>query len=204
MATEMYKQLMIEYRKLAKRADQRLVRIERYAGKKEPIKGESAVKGMEKITSYAYRVAIHDISKWSGADAKRFNTNPPNTTAELKAKIRDIRKFLESETSTLRGVKNTYIKRVQTINEKYGTDFTWEQFAEFTQSKLFEKLDSRFYLGNVFTAIGVIQDNKKDIVNAMKNREMVHIQTEDDDLIVEDTVNEILKDYGKEVKKLFL
>lgn len=194
MATEMYKQLMSEYRRYAKRADQRLVRLEKYAQEQQ----------FKSVTSYAYRKAIHDINKWSGADAKRFNVKPPNTTAELKAKIADIKQFLGSETSTKRGIVNTYKRRVDTINEKYGTNFTWEQFAEFTQSKLFEKLDSRFYLGNVFMAIGVIQKNLDSIKDGMKKRELVHIQTEDDDLIVEDTVNSILKEYGKDVKKLFL
>ena len=194
MATEKYQQLMREYRTLAKRADQRLVRIEKYAS------GPEAKQGFEKLTSFAYRNALHDIQKWSGADAKRFNVAPPNTTAQLKAKMADIRKFLESSTSTLRGTKNVYQKRVNTINEKYGTDFTWESFAEFTHSKMFEKLDSRFYAGNAFRAIGVIQENKEEIVQGLKDHKQVHIET--DDMILDATVNDIIKDYGKELKQL--
>ena len=71
-----------EYRKLAKRADQRLLRLEEYAGRK----------GFSGILSFAYRVAKRDIRSWSGDTQKkpRFNTAPPKNTNQLKAKIADI------------------------------------------------------------------------------------------------------------------
>lgn len=212
MATEKFEELMREYRRLAKRADQRLVRIERYAGQREAIKGEKAIPGMEKLTSYAYRKALWDIKKWSGAEAKRFNTAPPNNTNQLKAKIADIRNFLESDTSRVTTTRNIYQKRVDTINEKYGTSFTWEQFGEFMNSKLYEKLSNTYYLAEILRAFGVIQQNKKQIKDALTNRQPVHIQLSDEkledgtvikkDLILEENVNNILSEYGLEIKKL--
>ena len=59
-----YAELEKEYHRLAKRADQRLVRLEGYRHDK----------GYESITSYAYATAQKAIKEWSGDKATRFNT----------------------------------------------------------------------------------------------------------------------------------
>lgn len=117
------------YRRLAKQADQRLVRLEAY----------SYDKGYKRIKNWAYRKALKDIKHWSGEDATRFNTSPPTKqkgevkivdTQKLEAKIRDIRSFLEMPTSTKSGVMATYKNRAASINASQGTNLTWEQLAD--------------------------------------------------------------------------
>lgn len=116
--------LEAEYRRLAKRADQRLVRL----------KGYRHDKGFENILQYAYRQAMQDIRSWSGKGAERFNTKPPESDADLKRKIADIKKFLASPTSS----KKEILKRTKQMNENeklFGQgekgNFTWEEWAKF-------------------------------------------------------------------------
>ena len=86
------------YKRLAKTADQRLVRLERLAT--EP--------GYEKVTQYAYAKAMRDIENYGGG--KRFNVKPPlkedgtvdNTL--LREKLADLRAFLTSVSSTKKGI----------------------------------------------------------------------------------------------------
>ena len=190
--TDKYKELLKEYRRLAKRADQRLVRIENEYSKR---------KGYEEITKYAYRVAIRDIRSWSGSDAKRFNTRPPKNTNQLKEKIADIKKFLESKSSTMSGVKQVYDKRTDTINRKFGTDFSADRLTDFFNSALYKKMDKLYYADTMLKTVGVIQANDEQIVEALENKEPIHIQVKDE--IVEDAVNHMLRYYKKDIKKLF-
>lgn len=109
------------YRRLAKQADQRLVRLE----------AASHDTGFKKIKNWAYKKAIKDIEHWSGAGSMRFNTKPPETKQQLEAKIHDIRAFLEAPTSTKSGVLQTYKKRAASINKTIpGANFTWEDLAK--------------------------------------------------------------------------
>ena len=188
-----YDELLKEYRKLAKRADQRLVRLEQ-AQKNTP--------EYKNILAYGYANAKRDAVSWgANADKPRFNIKPPKNTNQLKAKIADIQKFLGYETSTVSGIKKTYQKRANTINKKYGTDFTWDSLAEFFESNLYKKMDAIYYADAIFESVGVIQASEEDIKNALQNHKAVHLKV--DDMIVEDTVNHILRYYKKDVKDLF-
>ena len=192
-----------EYRKLAKRADQRLLRLEEYARRK----------GFSGILSFAYRVAKRDIRSWSGDTQKkpRFNTAPPKNTNQLKAKIADIKKFLESDTSVLgssrsgqRGVLSIYEQRAKTINDKYGTNFSWEDLAKFFDSTVNEKMDSMLDSEAKMIAIARIQANEDQIVKQLKNGQEVNISLPEDDDVIEFEVNKILNEYGiEEISKLF-
>lgn len=119
----------IEYKKLARKADARLRAIEKYAKQKY-------YKGIER---YAYARAIRDIELWSGTGKKRFDTKPPDSLQGIRAKINDIKMFLESPTSTKAGVTEIYKKRADTINNKYGTNLTWQQIADYYTSAAHEK-----------------------------------------------------------------
>lgn len=191
MATEKYKALMSEYRQLAKRADQRLVRLEKRANSGQEWKA---------VTKYAYANAMEEIRRFSGAEAKRFNVKPPNTTQMLQAKINAMRRFLESPTSTTTGIRRIYEKRVNTINKEYGTDFTWEELKEFFDSALSNKLDAKVDSKTKLIIVGEIQKHGSEIKKALEDHKPIHLKLDDD--IAEYEVNKVLQYYKKDIKKL--
>ena len=122
------------YRRLAKTADQRLVRLESY---QHDLYYKTA-------TEWAYSKAQRDIKRWSGENASRFNTAPPEDPEKLIAKINDIRAFIDSPTSTKQGITNVYKKKADTVNENYQTNFTWEDLAKYYDSGIYKVLDALF------------------------------------------------------------
>lgn len=195
--TEKRTALEKEYRKLAKRADQRLVRLKKLS--KQP--------GYEGVLNYAYKVAQRDIRSWSGEKATRFNTKPPSNTNQLKAKIADIKKFLGSASSTwgrtkeTKGIKQIYEDRTRTINEKYGTDFTWQELAKLFESGLWKKIKSKDDFGSDtdFTTIADVKKNFKEVEDAVKHDREVNIDTLDD--VENFAINEMISQYGSDILK---
>lgn len=144
------------YRRLAKQADERMVRLESY----------SHDKGYQNILKWAYARAREDIKKWSGEGASRFNTAMPKNEEgqvdfqRLTAKIRDIKTFLESPTSTKQGIKEVFETKAREFNKSKGTNFTWESFAKFWESGAAEKIDLSHGSQTKLKAIGSIQKYK--------------------------------------------
>ena len=200
--------LLKQYRTLAKRADQRLVRLEAARYKK----------GYENVLKYAYAKAQKDIRKWT--DAKRlqkktplrFNTAPPKTKTggidirSLKEKIRTIERFLSSDTSTIKptkeskGIEQLYDDRTKSINEKYGTNFTWETLAKYYEDGTAEKLSSKYGSKTALRIIAQIQKKKKDVLRELKAVNNRRIKT--DNPFLSKKVNEVLNEYGTSIEKL--
>jgi hypothetical protein len=184
-----YDSLVAEYRRLAKRADQRLVRLEAY----------SHDKGFKTAKQWAYARAQKDIAHWGGG--KRFNTAPPKSKAQLKAKISDIKQFLESETSTKRGIVNVYKRKANTMNKRYGTHFTWENLATYYKSGLAEKMNNSFGSKTALKVIGTMQKNDKDVIKAIKEHSEKNLQLSDNK-IINTKINDFLGENGLDISKL--
>ena len=186
-----------EYRRLAKRADQRLVRLEQLAEQAE-------YKG---IKEFAYKRAQRDIRSWSGENATRFNTAPPSNTNKLKAKIADIKRFLESASSTIgatketRGIKQIYQDRANTINERYDTNFNWKDLARLFESGIWKKIKSSdsYDSKTDFQTIANMKANFKEVKQAIRNDKEVNIDTLDE--VENFAINEIINTYGGEILK---
>ncbi len=119
------------YRRLARTADDRIRALKAY----------SHDKYFKPAIQWAYAVAQNDIKKWSGQHAERFNTKPPENPERLLAKISDIQKFLQSPTSTKSGIRASYQKRANTLNEHYpGLNFTWKEMAQFYESETWQNI----------------------------------------------------------------
>lgn len=163
-----------EYKQLAKRADQRLVRLEKLS--QEP--------GFEAVTKYAYAKAMRDIKHWSGEEGKRFNRNMPKRIRSIEAAIQDMKQFLDAPTSAKTGIIKTYKQKADTINEKYGTNFTWQDLANYYNSGLADKLNSEYGSKTALIVMGVIQKQEKDVVDAIRKSKDV-IEVVDDDIVNE-------------------
>ena len=119
-----YADAYARYRELAKRADQRLVALEKLS-KEKHFKG---------IKEFAYASAKRDIQSWGGE--KRYNIKPPQKLQQLEAKIADLEKFLyHYKTTTKRDILKTYQQRADTFNTRYGEEFgvkfTWQDIANY-------------------------------------------------------------------------
>lgn len=140
------------YRRLAKAADQRLVRLERLA--ENPL--------YQNIKKFAYEEALEDIHKWNGVTASRFNTVPPEGD-RLYDKIEDIKSFLTKQTSNVGGINLMYKRMANTFNAKYGTNFTYQQIMKYFDSQQNEKWNKLFGSKTALTVIGEIQKSAKKI-----------------------------------------
>lgn len=154
------------YRRLAKTADQRLVRI-------EALKHDQYFRGVEK---YAYARAMRDIEKWGGK--KRFNTKPPAARSLFNEKISDMLRFLQSPTSTKSGVIEVYQKRAESLNDAYkkeGLNLSWQDMANVLQSGGFEKLKGDKGSDTAFKSIGTVSrniDQIKQVIEESKAKRM--------------------------------
>ena len=182
------------YRRLAKTADQRLVRLEKYEQQTY----------FKTATKWAYAKAVKDIKKWMPKDAKvteyRFNIKPPTKTEDLLAKINDIKTFLESPTSTKKGITEVYKKRADTVNKKFGTNFTWQQLAKYYDSGMAEVWDAKFGSDTALRTIGQLQKHKEQITAAIRKADLKDIRVDNKMLTV--TVKQALKDNNLRIEDL--
>lgn len=147
--------IMEQYRRLAQRADKRLQRLEKKFGQEE-------YEGLEK---WAYAAAMRDIKAWSGAKGTRFGTKVPKFDNDaameryLKAKMNDIKKFLQADTSTVSGgIQSEGLtplqKAAKTFSKEYNAKFTWQQLGSYYQSETADKIAKEFGSKTVAKALG--------------------------------------------------
>lgn len=125
-----------EYFKLSKVADQRLRALEKYED----------LENFKTATKWAYASAMRDIKSWGGTNrfGRGKNAIKDLSDIELEMKIADINKFLQSKTSTKKGITSVYIQRANNFNTKYKTNVTWQEFAKFMHSDTYEKMDQQY------------------------------------------------------------
>lgn len=155
--------LQQQYRRLAKAADQRLIRIE------ELVAHNDLYKGAER---YAYRTAVHDIAtygpyKGKKAHLPRFNRKMPKTEAGLQRKIADMAKFLLKPTSSQSGINEIYMKRTTKINEDWGTSFNWTDLATFLEHGYYDKFKGKYGSETSWEMIATIQGFKPEDIEAI-------------------------------------
>lgn len=178
--SEHYQMLLKDFKKLAKRADQRLVNLEKLAAKDENYKN---------VLKYSYAKAMHDIAGRTGKrDKLRFNKGIPTTVVGLQARIRDVEDFLASQTSTKKGIDAVYKKRADTLNKMYNMNYTWQDLANFFESKTFEKLSEKYGYNTIFRTISKLQSFKPEDINTGNIRV--------DDVLVNQAIKDALAENG--------
>lgn len=175
-----FKALQKEARKLAKRANQRMVRIERLS--------ESADVYSE-VKEFSYDVAQKNIRNLYGKTGERLRfTESPKLETEisdgtrylegadlyranvqmLREKVKAMKTFLASKTSTKTGVDIVLDKRTNTINtaekfgglEKLGLSYSKDELKRFFENKKQEKLQKAVGSHSMFIVSALIRKNK--------------------------------------------
>lgn len=193
--------LIQKYNKLAKKADRMMRELERFSRYEE----------FKDIKKYAYRVAEKDIEKWTPDGLKGrpprwqrglpLNEEGKIDTRNLAAKIKDIENFISLPSATITGIKRTYKKRAQAINDKYGTNFTWQELAHFFEDGgLFDKTKN-YGSKTVLVAYGQIQHKKDKVLKKIQDFNDKNIVISDNK-VVEDTINNMLSEYGTDIEAL--
>ena len=188
-----YIKAYVVYKQEAKKADQRLVRLEALSHEKH----------FHGVLEFSYKRAIKDIESWGGD--KRFNTAPPLTLTKLNAKISDIEHFLNRPTSSKRGIVAIYKKRAETINnlpyvKEMGVKFTWEELANYYESESAEKNDTKYGSKTVLRALATIKRaGEKDIKKIKDVNERVERVSDDK---VSNKVAKALLEEGYDYNKL--
>lgn len=190
----------IEYRKLAKRADQRLVQLEALSHERH----------FEGVLEFSYKRAVRDIQSWGGD--KRFNTMPPTNITQLEAKISDIEKFLSRPTSKKSSIIEFYKKRADTFNigngdkggfgNEFGVKFTWQDIANYYEDKNNYRNDIKLGSKTEVRVIAVLKrlevDKVMDDIRKYKEEKMTDINKIGDPKVKAQR----LKDLERELKEM--
>lgn len=172
--------------RLAKMADERLVRLEEAEG----FRGKPANPKYAGAYKFAYNRALEMMDEGQ----IRFNQNIPKPgTFEWRERINEIQKFLKSPTTTKSGI-NMIQKATSTINTNYGTNFHWTEFASFIESGDFEKLKETYGSDVILKAIGKIQDAQDKIKKGLeKHAASMKKSSDSDDEVARDVADEIMR-----------
>lgn len=115
--TREQQELFSELKKLSKRANQRIVRLEREFGK-----DTWATKYLKE------KLATEPLQAWSISG--RVKANKSMTVTQMKATIKATKEFLNSSISTKRGVKKAKQKAIKTLKTRFSTDVSDITYAE--------------------------------------------------------------------------
>lgn len=186
--------VLADYQKLTRRANDRLREIEK----------RSTTDGLEPMTQYAYKRAVHDLK-----GAERFSSKERienlNYNAVVK-RLNDMRRFLKSESSTTRGVKNIYARNAAAFNKKYKTTFTSSELAKFfdKDTGLYEKIKNAhpdWGSDTIMKAIAQIKLNKEKVLAKIEEENKKHLDIEAPD-VVNEVVDTIISEFDTDVQEM--
>lgn len=176
-----------EYRELANEANARMRALEQLAKNPE----------YKAVLGYAYKDVLHDLEALTGR--KRFLHNIERLSAKntdirhLTALINVAKTFLDSPSSTKEGIDQVYGKRADTINEKFGTNFTSEDMKTFFESSVWEKLKDRLGSPVAMLVINKIQKEPNKILEDIEASRQKHQRVNIESLNIDN------KDVNKEL-----
>ena len=154
---------------------------------------------------------MYDIKAMHGDNAKRFNVAPKRLASgefsekNMQMQIAVMKKFLLSPTSQKSTIVKSYKNRANTINKKYGTDFTWQELANFFDSEMDKKLDLKYGSKVKMKAIGMIQRNnwktKEDIEESIRKSSDSNMKVKDSEVLM--MAKNLVNKYGDDISKFF-
>lgn len=199
MASSEYAKLKKEYVKLAKRADQRLVRLER------------RFKTAPELEGMAYKRAVFDIFKLTGIGGMpRFNRAIPRDLKHLRRALKNVERFLGAVTSTWQGFKRKDVqKRVDTLNQKYNTNYSAEDLQRLGSSGLIDRFKNKGGSETGMKALGFVQRKKEDLKRLVDKARKQHKKlrdykeyrelTKDNDTLVNKIIDSEVRSFIDEV-----
>lgn len=100
------------------------------------------------------------------------------------AAINSVSKFINSVTSTKGGIIATYKKRADTFNKNFGTNFSWQDLANYFESGAFARNRENYGSDQALYLIGAltkpIESVKDDIFQAVSKYEKIPFEDENE------------------------
>ena len=181
-----------DFKKLAKRADERLRQIRDNYSKR---------KGFENMINWVYKKAMRDIKHWSGNDATTFNQGASKLSLnQLRAKKHDVEEFLNAPTSKISSTVDLYQRRADTLNERYGTNFSWEELGTVFE----DKENNDFYQKGGISyveAVGYMKDNEEALLQSLEDNSRLVIKT--GSRKANQMARDLISEYGLDFTKLY-
>lgn len=181
-----------EFERLSGTAQSRMRELEKWVSKDPNYKS---------VLDWGYRLGKKAIAIMYGENAKGFRHKAPTDKDTLIKNISEIEKFLAMPTTTKTGVIDIYERRANKLNKDYGTNFSWEDLATFFEGTGFEKNERAFGSDVYLYAIGEIQKNEKEIIEAIQQKSKINLNIEDE--AVKETVENLINEYGIKVVDLY-
>lgn len=169
-----------ELKKLSKQANQRIVRLERTFGKD--------TWATKKLKS---KLETEPLQAWTSTG--RVRVNKSMTITQMKATIKATKKFLQSETSRVKGVKEVRKRQIETIQKTFKDfevkNFTYEDAENFYD--IFESDDNwvyEYFSPSEFQAIVIDAIDNRDTQNQWISRLENYINISNDLDMVEKAI----------------
>lgn len=176
--------LLQEYHKMAKAADRKLRNLEKL----------EADQGFKDATRFAYARAQKDIEARFGSGQSRFDKKLPEmySKRQIISAMNDVQRFIESPSSSKKGIIDVYKQRADTLSKKYGTKITWKDMAVLFENSTFDKLVSKMTSDQVFKQIRKQKKQRSKIIKEIQeaSRKISHISEED-------VMKQIVKNLGE-------
>lgn len=192
--SEQYRELATKYYTLAHRADARMLELEKLSGKA----------GFENVLKYAYRKAQKNLRGGTRFEKTLFKNGAKGekitvSYQTLAKRVRDIETFLDSISSSKRGIEQVYKKRAETINKAQGTSLTWEDMEKAVQEGIFEKIKGQYGSDTVFKVINTVLYGDEEQLKLIKRGEKNEVVSDE---VALNRVKEALADNNIDWQKL--
>ena len=176
-------EIIKQYNRAVRTANKSLYRLEKMED----------IEGFENVTKFAYAKAMKEIKSMRGDGYIRFGEVKEDVDLrKLRHGINAVTEFLNAPTRTKTGIIGVYESRADTINAKYGTDFTWQTMADYYSSGRAEKLGIKLGSSSALIKIGELQKKStkelEDIYRSLnKNRKLKKYENKEE--LIYNTIN---------------
>lgn len=147
----------------------------------------------EGIEQFAYRQAMQSIKELRGEGFRRFAM--PKNIHKLEKLERELDKFMSAPTASKKGIEALYEKNARTLNEKFGSSFSWQRMGAFLQAAEFEDMKDTFDSATAMIAMKAIKKHmwksKKSFIEKLQKHEIKELDEVDSDTLAEFIQSEI-------------
>lgn len=176
--TDYRTQLELEVKPMMQRANAMLLNLEKLATMEE----------YAGIEQFAYRNAMQSIKEIRGSNYKRFNM--PKNTHQLEKTKRAIEKFLDSPTSSKKGIEALYEKNADWFNQQMGSKFSWQKMGTFLQAAEFEDLKADYFSKTAIMIVSQLykhrrKTGKKKFIQMLEKHEIKELDEVDQDTLAD-------------------